>query len=289
MEDISAIIVVKKNPPFLFKVIDSIDDFVKEIIIVDIGMDSQLIINLKKYKKVKIIKINEDAPYVELIRDKTKNFAQTKYVFFLDPDEVVSPKLKTVIKSHIDNYDYFKIPRKNIIFGKWIKHSRWWPDYQIRFFKKNKVTWPKKIHSQPIVSGQGIKIEAKEEYALVHYNYQNIDQYLEKTCRYAKAEAKEIYNEKREYKFSHTVKRALNEFVSRYFADQGYKDGVRGFILAFLQLFYYFLVYFYYLELKKFSADEKIDESEFFKAGLKEVIHWKKEKSFKEKIIKKLL
>ena len=85
------------------------------------------------------------------------------------------------------------------------------------------------------------------------------------------------------------MKKSLNEFISRYFAAQGYKDGVQGFILAVLQLFYYFLVYFYYLEMKKFKTDEKVDETEFFKTGLKEVLHWKKNKTIKERLIKKLL
>jgi len=289
MENISAVIVAKDSPPFLFKVIESIDDLISEIIIVDIGISQNIIKELKKNKKVKIVKIKEFVPYVEIIRNKTKDFVKSDYVFFLDPDEIVPPRLKTIIKSHLLSYDYFKIPRKNIILGRWIKHSRWWPDYQIRIFKKDKVTWPKIIHRQPKVEGRGFEVEAKEELALIHHNYQNLDEYLEKARRYAKYEAKEIFEEKRIYTFADTIKRSLNEFISRYFAAEGYKDGVQGFILSILQLFYYFFVYFYYLELKKFKTNETIDESEFFKLGLKEVLYWKKRKSIKERLIKKML
>lgn len=289
MENISAVIVVKNNPPFLFKVIDSINDLVKTIIIVDIGMSSKLADKLRENSEVKIIKLEQEVPYVELIREKTKDFIDTDYVFFLDPDEIVPPKLKTIIKSHLISYDFFRIPRKNIIFGRWIKHSRWWPDYQIRLFKKNKVKWPKIIHRQPRVTGRGYEIEAKEEFALIHQNYKNLDEYLEKARRYAKYEAKELYEEKRIYTFTDTIKKSLNEFVSRYFAAQGYKDGIQGFVLSILQLIYYFLVYFYYLEMKKFKVNEKIDEAEFFRVGLKEVLHWKEDKTLKEKLIKKIL
>ena len=289
MENISAVIVVKNNPPFLSKVIDSVYDLVYEIVIVDIGISLQLIEVLKKYKKVKIIKLNQEVPYVELIRNKTKDFVQSDYLFFLDPDEIVTTGLKTIIKSHLLTYDYFRIPRKNIIFGRWIKHSRWWPDYQIRIFKKNKVNWPKIIHRQPKVTGRGFVIEAKEEFALIHHNYRDLDEYLEKAKRYAKYEAKELVDEKRIYTFSDVVKKSLNEFISRYFAAEGYKDGIQGFILSILQLFYYFLVYFYYLEMKKFKSTEKIDETEFFRLGLKETLHWKKKKTLKDKIIKKIL
>lgn len=289
MKNISAVIVVKNNPPFLFKVIDSVHDLVELTIIVDIGINPETAEKLKDYDKVKIIKLNQDVPYVELIREKTKDFAKTDYVFFLDPDEIVPKKLKTIIEEKLTSCDYFRIPRKNIILGRWIKHSRWWPDYQTRIFKKNKVIWPKIIHRQPKVTGVGFEIQPKEELALIHHNYQNIDEFLEKARRYAKYEAKELFEEKRTFTFSDFVKKSVNEFISRYFAAEGYRDGTQGFILAYLQLFYYFFVYFYFLEMKRFKKEEKIDESEFFRIGLKEVLHWKKKKSLTDRLIKKML
>ena len=289
MEKISAVIVAKDQPPFLLKALQSIDDLVDEIVVVDIGISSPLTDDLKKNKKVRLVTLKESVPYVELVRDKAKNFAKNDYVFFLDPDEVVTPKLKTVIKSHFRDYDYFKIPRKNIIFGRWIKHSRWWPDYQVRLFKKNKVVWPKIIHRQPKAIGRGFEVGPKEELALVHHNYRDLDEYLDKARRYAKQEARQLSEEKMALTFSDTVKRSLNEFVSRYFAAEGYKDGAQGFILAILQLIYYFLVYFYYLEMRKFKTDDKVDEVEFFRLGLKEVLHWKKQKTIRDRLIKRIL
>lgn len=289
MKNLSAIIVVKNNPPLLLKVITSVEDLVESIMIVDIGISEELADKLKANKKVKTVKLNQEVPYVELIREKTKDFSKTDYVLFLDPDEIVTSKLKTIIESNLNSYDYFKIPRKNIIFGRWIRHSRWWPDYQIRLFKKNKVIWPKIIHRQPKVTGVGYEVEPKEELALIHHNYQDIDEYLEKAKRYAKYEARELYENKRIFTFKDAVKKSLNEFISRYFAAEGYKDGAQGFILSVLQLIYYFFVYFYYLEMKKFKTDEKIDESEFFRIGLKEVLHWKKKKSLLDRLVKKIL
>lgn len=289
MNKISAIIVVKDNPPYIFKTVDSILDFVSEIVIVDIGIDNSLSEKLKKNKLIKLVKIQGTVPYVEKIREKTKELASYEHILFLDPDEVVQPELKKIILENYLKYDYFKIPRKNIIFGRFIKHSRWWPDYQIRFFKKNSVKWPLIIHRQPKVLGKGFEVEAKESLSLLHYNYQNLDEYLSKAKRYAKYEAKEFASENQVVSFSQTVRRSLNEFISRYFAGEGYRDGVEGFVLAFLQMFYYFLVYFYYLETKEFKSSEKINEEEFFRIGLKESLHWKKKKSIKDKIVKKLL
>ncbi|MEK7633516.1 MAG: hypothetical protein AAB437_01595 [Patescibacteria group bacterium] len=289
MKNVSAVIVVKDNPVHLSKVISSVEDLVCEIIIVDIGIDDGLKTALKNNKLVKIVKMKDEVPYVELIREKTKDFAKSDYIFFLDPDEIVTPGLKDIIKSQLDFCDYFKIPRKNIIFDRWIKHSRWWPDYQVRLFKKDKVVWPKIIHRQPKVEGHGYTIEANEKYSLLHHSYQTIDEYLSKFKRYAKYEAKEVYDSKKDLTFSNAIIKAINEFISRYFAAEGYKDGSQGLVLAFLQMFYYIIVYFYYLEMKKFKIEGKINEEEFFKKGLKETLYWKKEKSLWERIIQKIL
>jgi len=50
-----------------------------------------------------------------------------------------------------------------------------------------------------------------------------------------------------------------------------------GFTLAMLQLFYSFLVYFYYWEKRKYSADIEepaLNIKRFFAQGLTEVIYW---------------
>ena len=107
MKNISAVIVVKDSPIHLFKVISSVEDLVKEIIIVDIGIDSALKTSLINNKLIKIVEMKDEVPYVELIREKTKDFAKSDYVFFLDPDEIVPSGLKIIIREKLDAFDYF--------------------------------------------------------------------------------------------------------------------------------------------------------------------------------------
>ncbi len=286
---ISTIIVIKNIPTNFKETLRSVNNISDEIILIDIGLNDKKF--FLKNKKIKVIKFSKSVPYVELIREETKKYAKNNWLLFLDPDEILTDDLKKIITKKINNNsaDYFLIPRKNFIFDQWIKHSRWWPDYQIRVFKKNKVFWPKTLHSQPITQGKEFLIEAKEELAIVHYNYNNLDQYLEKAKRYAKSEAEFLTKNNKELNLTITIKKSLSEFISRYFTFQGYKDGVVGFVLAWLQMFYYFLVYFYYLEMKKFINNEEINPESFFKAGLKETLHWKKNQNLINKLIKKLL
>ncbi|OGK18888.1 hypothetical protein A3D80_01020 [Candidatus Roizmanbacteria bacterium RIFCSPHIGHO2_02_FULL_40_13b] len=282
MSNITAIIVVKGNPEHLGETLDSIKTFADEILIGDIGIDKKVLDELRITSIIRIIEVKREVAYVELVRDELQKQATHEYVLVLDPDEIVPQKLIFALRKSMGEYDYVKIPRKNIIFGKWIQHSRWWPDYQVRFFKKGAVSWPKIIHAQPATSGKELILEANEEMALIHYNYKDLNEYLSKASRYAAAEAAEDIVKGEPATFKFYSKKALSEFVSRYFAHDGYKDGMHGFTLAFLQMMYYFLVYFYVLEERKFEkvSDENILKGliQFFSSALYETTHWSKQK-----------
>ena len=199
MTNITAILVIKDNPKHLSEVLSSIH-FVSEIIVVNIGINNDCKRILETFPTVKIVKIEEEITYVEQIREKSKTFAANEYVLFLDPDEVISDGLKNILVAQYTSYDYISMPRKNIIFGKWIQHARWWPDTQIRLFKKGSLIWPNKLHAQPEVQGKGYSVEVKEDNAIIHYNYETVTEYLLKMIRYANAEAQELIEMKKIYK-----------------------------------------------------------------------------------------
>jgi (heptosyl)LPS beta-1,4-glucosyltransferase len=300
MINTTAIIVIKGNPPYLKKTLASIDSFVTEIIIGTIDCKTTLLNQLKKNKKIKLFPLDLAIPFADFIKEDLKKKAQGKYILYIDPDEVFPVSTLSLIEKKITQFDYFYFPRKNIIFGRWIKHSRWWPDYQLRFFKKEAVIWPKQIHPIPITQGKGYTFSPQEEYSLIHYNYKNISQYFEKALRYARYEAKKAVADKEDLTLGKTFKKSLSEFISRYFADEGYKDGTHGLILAILQMFYYILVFIFYWEEKKyFDTDKEVAFKEtlmFFASGLKETNYWlinkkliNKKNSIKSKLLNKII
>ena len=245
------------RPPHLFESLESIDDLVSEIVIGNIAVGNDYEKRLLENNKVKIIQLPSDTPFADLVKEDLKKQAKGEYILYLDPDEVFKTINNQQLTIFLKQYDYFYFPRKNIIFGKWIDHSRWWPDYQLRLFKKDAVVWPKVLHPIPKGKGKEYKFEAKVENAILHYNYYDIDQYLEKATRYAKSEAESLIQKKENYTLAQTLQKALSEFISRFFAQEGFKDGLHGFVLSILQMFYYFLVYFYFWEKKKYPSIEK--------------------------------
>ncbi len=284
---ITSLIVAEGACPDIHLTIGSVKDISMEIVIVDIGMDPAVRKQIASDHPT-IVWQNMDKPeYVELIRQRTFELAGYPWILLLDPDEYLSPGLVTFIKQTNEDQisSYFRFPRQNYIFGKWIAHSRWWPDYQIRLFKKDSINWPTTLHAQPTLIGNGYLVGAFEDEklemsasAIVHHNYTNVSQYLEKAIRYARVEAEGMSVHEEQYTLVDACKKATSEFISRFFSDQGYKDGMHGFALALLQMFYSLLVYLFFWEMNGYPPVPQIQilrsVKQLFVTTSKEMYYW---------------
>lgn len=219
-------------------------------------------------------------PIVETIRNEVFDRIKTDYLLYLDADESVGDELISKLKSLAETgVDFVKIPRKNYLFNSWVKASRWWPDYQVRFFKRGMVTFPTQLHSEPLTNGQGLTLDPDPKLAIKHLNYRSLDEWFEKNRRYAKADAQDRLISKQSFTIIDAMKLSVSELVSRFFAGGGHADGMHGLILSILQSFYYFLVYAYYWEAKSYAtsittSDLKSFPRTWFTHGLSEIIYW---------------
>lgn len=287
--ELTALIVAEGECPDIGLTLSSVSEITKEILLIDIGIESAVKKDIiAKYPAIRL-EMMERPEYVELIRQPSFQLVHSPWILLLDPDEYLSPDLIRYLKEMdedvVTNHTHFKIPRQNYIFGKWIAHSRWWPDYQIRLFRKDSIDWPPKLHAQPVLTGSGYIIPAFENEkvemnarTIVHHNYTSIVQYLDKAMRYAKVEAQEIIDSEKELTLLDACRRATSEFISRFFADKGYKDGAHGFVLAILQMFVSILVFLYvwekrgYPEMTTTTLIRGIDQL-FIKTS-KEIFYW---------------
>jgi len=191
--------------------------------------------------------------YVEPARNFAIKKAIGDWILVVDADERIPKSLAARLIEIADKgtAEFVRIPRKNMIFGQWIKHSRWWPDHNIRFFKKDAVEWQDEIHSIPVTIGTGITLEAEESLAIEHHHYNSIDEYFERTLRYSTQQSKELIAAGYKFEPADLILKPTGEFISRFFAGEGYKDGLHGLVLAFLQFFSVMLIY-----LKVWQAED---------------------------------
>lgn len=232
-------------------------DFADEVIVCDMHSQDNTI-KIAKENGAKVI-FYKYTGFVEPARNFAISKANNNWIFILDADERVSEDLKIRVQEVISktkNYDFVQIPRKNIIFNKWMRASGWWPDYQVRLFKKGKVEWSNKIHSQPKTSEEGLTLPLEEKYALIHNNYHSISQFIERMNRYTTIEAEELRKQKTKFNWRDLIEKPLSEFLSRFFANRGFEDGLHGLVLSLLQSISFFIVYLKVWENNQFKEEE---------------------------------
>lgn len=283
MSKISAVISAFNEEKNLERCLKSLF-FADEIIVVDNSSADKTSEIAKKFTK-NVFKRPNNPKEIDLQKNFGIEKASFEWVLSIDADEEVSKELSKEIKevlshkpsaiSHQQINGYW-IPRKNIIFGKFIEHTGWYPDPQLRLFRKGSAKYAS-IHVHEPVSLQGESAYLNN--FLIHHHYETISDFLKKTIAiYAPNEADEYLSKGYVFSYFDAVRFPLNEFLSRFFARKGYKDGFHGLILSFLMAFYHFLIFTFIWEKKGFKEYDKDDflkdsEKEFQKAG-KEILFW---------------
>jgi hypothetical protein len=167
----------------------------------------------------------------------------------------------------------------------------WWPDYNIRLFKKGAVTWGNKIHSRPSTTGQGLRLPELESLAIVHHHYGSVSQFIQRMDRYTSVQAKELKESGYEFKWHDLLTKPLGEFLSRYYANRGFEDGLHGFSLSLLQAFSHFVMYLKVWEKKEFPP-QNISNEELggvFRNAGDEIKYWLKYGNLSKNKFKRVL
>jgi (heptosyl)LPS beta-1,4-glucosyltransferase len=166
-----------------------------------------------------------------------------QWIFFVDADERGTPELGEEIRRAIRQEDAvgWWVPRRNYIWGRWIRHAGWYPDYQLRLLKRGFARYDpiREVHEIVILNGA----EGYLQNPLIHYNYATVRQFLQKQDFYATYEAGVFIKQGIRPRPHHFVSQPLREFLRRYWTLQGYKDGGHGLLLSLLMAYYTFIAY----------------------------------------------
>jgi len=272
---ISVVINTYNEEKNISRCLESVKGFADEIVVVDMHSTDRTVEIAKKYGAQ--VFEREYTRYVEPARNFALSRATGDWILLIDADEELSGTLRKKLEEIIENnvFDYIEIPRKNIIFGKWIEYSRWWPDYLVRFFKKGKISFSEKIHEPPKTQGVSLRLEASEENSLIHYNIQSVSQYLERINRYSDIQAEELIKAGYKFNWRDLILRPNNEFLSRYFSGGGYKDGLHGLVLGLLQAFSELTVYLKVWERQGFEQQETKNVDQLITEQSDNLLHWR--------------
>ena len=247
MKKISAVISAYNEERTIEDCLKSIKSLTDEIIFVDNTSSDKTVEIAKKYTDKIFIRPNDP-----VMLNKNKNYGFSKatgeWILSLDADERLTPKLTKEIRKIISGLPAeasakagYEIPRKNIIFGKWIEHSIWWPDYNLRLFRRGMGKFPQKhVHEKLEVRGEVGKLRNP----MVHYNYQTVSQFFKKLdTTYTESETENFIKSGKSINWYDSIRWPVADFAKTFFFEKGYKDGLHGLVLSIFQAFYAFVFF----------------------------------------------
>lgn len=236
-----AVVINTKNAEHtVAKALASVEEMAEQIIVMDMWSEDKTREVAEKFTK-DVYKTDKDFEYVEPARNAALAKVNQEWVLILDADEEVSVGLKKeiedIISEHTIDAECLFIPRRNVIFGKEMNGTGWWPDFQMRLFKRGKVIWSDKIHSVPELHGKVAYLPVDAHKSIIHQNFQKVDQFVSRLNRYTSIESISDKNEK-----SLSAAKALadfnDEFLRRMFEQKGIDEGIHGLGLSLLQSSY---------------------------------------------------
>lgn len=182
------------------------------------------------------------------------SLASGEWVFPIDADERCTPELMGEIQNLLKtshNRNGFRIPRRSYFLGKPVRHSGWYPDYQMRFFLKDraKVT-PRDVHEGYEVEGKTGMIKS----SLLHYTVSSIQDYTRKINHYSSLQALDKAKKKK-IGFYDLFFRPISSFLRQFIVKSGYRDGITGLMITFFDVFTNALTYMKAWEIQNREKD----------------------------------
>jgi glycosyltransferase involved in cell wall biosynthesis len=160
--------------------------------------------------------------------------ARADWVLFVDADERVSAGLAAEVRAAAASglAAGYWVPRRNYIWGRWIRGGGWFPDAQLRLLRRDRARYDSGglVHEVAEVDGRLGELRC----ALVHYNYETVGQFLRKQRRYARLDARARVGAGQQGKVKRLVSMPARELWRRYVQLDGRRDGLHGATLAVL-------------------------------------------------------
>ncbi|MGI8586783.1 MAG: glycosyltransferase family 2 protein [Chloroflexia bacterium] len=167
------------------------------------------------------------------------------WVLFLDADERVTPELAAEVSATLampGDADGYWIPRRTFMFGHEVRHSGWWPDYQMRLLRRAVTRYDeaRAVHEVPLVPSDR---QAHMTAPLIHYNFATWREFTVKQRRYVAYEAHALREAGVRARPRNYILQPLREFRRRFITLSGWKDGPLGLLLALAMAYYNYRLY----------------------------------------------
>jgi len=156
------------------------------------------------------------------------------WIFSLDADERCTEAAAAEIRATVeraDAADAYWVPRRNFVFGRWMRHSGYTPDYrQPQLFRRGRLTYTQDaVHETFVLDGTlGYLHEP-----IAQVPFRDLAQMLHKMQRYSTLGTERLRARSAPVSMTSALVHASASFLRHYLFQLGFLDGWAGFIIAF--------------------------------------------------------
>jgi glycosyltransferase involved in cell wall biosynthesis len=251
---LSVYMITLNNAATIERALTSVYGWVDEVVVVDSDSTDGTPAIVKKYT----------ANYHQFMTTSQREkyqYAQDRcaspWLLFIDADEWLTPEIKQEIESVVlgdREYDGFLVERKNVFLDKLIRYGGWYPDHEIRLYKKDRGRWEGGLHAKVAVDG---KVGRLKNYYM-HAPYADISHLIRTVDRYSGAFAEDLRETGHSFHLVNMIFRPIHRFFRDYIFKGGFLDGVPGLIIVASTMYYVFMKHARLWELKR--KDGRVQE-----------------------------
>lgn len=250
MKPISATIICRDEEAKIGRALQSLKEVADEIVVVDSGSADSTEEICRRYTDRFIYREWEGYRSQKQFATDSAKF---DWVLSIDADEVVSDRLGQEIlawkrETGGQPFDGYLIARKTFFMGRWIEHTTWYPDWQLRLFRRSKGIWKgRRVHES--FQSEGAVGKFREH--LEHYTYSSVSEYLQQLERFSALAAADYHDNGRRAGWKELALLPPLTFLNNFLLRRGFLDGVPGLSASALSAV---SVFFKFLKLRELQA-----------------------------------
>ena len=179
------------------------------------------------------------------------------WIMFVDADEEVPSELaheiRKVLGERANEVDGFIAYRRTFYLGRWIRFGGWYPDCELRLYRRDKGRWEGGLHAKIVVDGRVDSLKNK----YLHYTYRNISDQIQTIDKYSRIAAEDMVQQGETFSLFKLLFHPPFRFIKEYFFKSGFRDGLPGLVIALSTTYYVFIKYAKLWELTRRQKGEE--------------------------------
>ena len=173
-------------------------------------------------------------------RNRAAALATGEWILSIDADERVTAELRDEILSATRGPAAgYTISRFQNFFGHWLRHGGFYPDRQLRLYRRSRGVWSGIVHERVRVAGA---VQALR-HPLIHRPYASLEEWIRALNRHSSLGALRVAENRAPASLRRAFTTAGSLFLRRLLIEQGFRDGGAGVIAAAVVAFEGFLVH----------------------------------------------